>query len=64
MGVVPSSDSQWNINSTEFVTEKIFGSHAFFQLYVSVDDKNSSLNVLTVKSIHTSTFLYVYNYIT
>ena len=60
MGITPSSDlddemaTQWSINSSEFVLEKLVGSNAFFQLYVDVDDKNSSVNVLKVNtSIYT-----------
>ena len=54
VGIPPSSDlnieaySSWSINSSEFVLEKLVGSPAFFSLYVDVDDKNSSVNVLTV----------------
>ena len=54
VGIPPSSDldieaySPWSINSSEFVLEKLVGSPAFFSLYVNVDDKNSSVNVLTV----------------
>ena len=40
--------SQWNVNNTQFVDEKIAGSPAFFSLYVDVDDKNSSVYVLQV----------------
>ena len=56
MGITPSSDlddemaTQWRINSSEFVLEKLVGSNAFFQLYVDVDDKNSSVNVLKVNT--------------
>lgn len=54
VGIPPSSEldsgngSQWSINGTEFLFEKLFGSSAFFSLSVQVDDKNSSLNVLTL----------------
>ena len=43
-----SNDSEWSINSDEFLNEKIRGSSAFFALDVGVDDKNPSHYVLTV----------------
>ena len=54
VGIPPSSDldieaySSWSINSSEFILEKLVGSPAFFSLSVNVDDKNSSVSVLTV----------------
>ena len=51
MGIAPSLDlvdSQWSMNGSQFLSEMLMGSSAFFQLTVSVDDKNSSVNVLTV----------------
>ena len=54
VGIPPSSDldieaySSWSINSSEFILEKLVGSRAFFSLSVDVDDKNSSVSVLTV----------------
>ena len=42
------NETQWNINGTQFLDEKIFNSPSFFSLSVGVDDKNSSVNVLTV----------------
>jgi predicted metalloendopeptidase len=54
VGIPPSSDldieaySSWSINSSEFILEKLVGSPAFFSLSVNVDDKNSSVSVLTL----------------
>jgi endothelin-converting enzyme len=54
VGIPPSSDldieaySSWSINSSEFILEKLVGSRAFFSLSVDVDDKNSSVSVLTL----------------
>ena len=56
MGIAPSSEleieteSQWSVNGSEFILEKLVGSQAFFSLYVDVDDKNSSVHVLKVNS--------------
>ena len=39
---------KWSINSTSFAREKLYSSTAFFNLYVSVDDKNSSRFIIKV----------------
>ena len=40
--------TSWSINSTEFQAEILRGGSAFFQLFVDVDDKNSSQYILQV----------------
>ncbi len=47
--LVDGSASNWSINDPQFIDEKKFGSSAFFSLYVQVDDRNSSVNILQVR---------------
>ena len=57
---IGDNESQWNINGTEFLYEKVVGSPAFFSLAVEVDDKNSSIYVLTVSVLYlASPCLYI-----
>ena len=46
--------STWSINSTDFRDEQFRGSPAFFQLYVDVDDKNTSQYILQVGGVNTA----------
>ena len=41
-------ESSWNLNSHEFLSEKRFGSPAFFTMDITIDDKNSSQYILEV----------------
>ena len=42
------SESNWTINSYEFLVTKLYGNPAFFTLVVDVDDHNSSVYILQV----------------
>lgn len=60
---IPSTsehETQWNINGTQFLQEKKIDSPSFFNLYVGIDDKDSSRYVLTVSQLshclHKSTY--------
>ena len=57
--LVGIASSNWSINSSQFLQEKIVGSPAFFSLTVQVDDKNSSVNVLTVCMVYLYIRMYV-----
>jgi len=45
---IPGDGTEWTINGTQFLREKMYGSQAFYRLAVGVDLKNSSRNILTV----------------
>ena len=46
------SDNPWDINDMEgYVSEKLYGSTAFFVLEVLADDKNTSRNIFYVGSL-------------
>ena len=53
------NETQWSINGSDFLREKMVGSGAFFSLSVQVDDKNSSVNVLMVRK-HNYNIQYAY----
>ena len=43
-------DTAWTLDGEQFFQEKLFGSTAFFDFGISVDDKNSSRFVLVVRN--------------
>ena len=43
-----NSTSTWNISSPQFLQEKVLRSGAFFELGVTLDDKNSSQYIIEV----------------
>ena len=45
-----SGQSIFDINDDTFFNQRLYGSGAFFSLYVSVDDTNSSRYILTVST--------------
>ena len=58
-----STTSDWNINSTEFLSEKKLGSPAFFTIDITIDDKNSSQYILEVCVIDYSCLIINYDVI-